>query len=207
MQVFYRKAFEAACRGNIPGNLKDAHFESWQALEEALLWLPSDEQRCDAVYGNWLMRLVNPGGRQLLDQRQHLIGDGALAANYLAELAQNANDAAAEEGADLRVSLHGDWLLVANNGRKVSPLNLIGLCDFFGHFSPPASKTRSIGRFGVGFKASFRIADEVFVQSSGFDREVLLSHPHYTVGPQCVASAPPGPRQGHSTAFRRGRAD
>ena len=83
-------------------------------MEEALRWLPSDEQRCDAVYCNWLMRLVNPGGRQLLDQRQHLIGDGALAANYLAELAQNANDAAAEAGAELRVSLHEDWLLVAN---------------------------------------------------------------------------------------------
>jgi hypothetical protein len=54
---------------------------------------------------------------------------------------------------------------VANNGRKITPLNLIGLCDFFGHFELPLPGVRSIGKFGVGFKASFGIADEIFVHT------------------------------------------
>lgn len=165
MPIFYRKAYEAACRGKIPSELADAHFDDWQALEEALFWLPTDEQRCDAVYGNWLMRLDAPGGSQQWDLREHLIQGGGLDANYLAELAQNANDAADGGDAELRVKPEPGWLLVANNGRKVTPLNLIGLCDFFGHFALPVAGVRAIGKFGVGFKSSFRIADEVFIHT------------------------------------------
>ena len=165
MPIFYRKAYEAACRGELPGGLTDDHFDDWQKLELAMLWLPTDEQRCDAVYGNWLMRLDAPGGAQQWDLREHLIQGGGLDANYLAELAQNANDAADGSEAELRVKPEPGWLFVANNGRKVTPLNLIGLCDFFGHFALPSPGVRSIGKFGVGFKSSFRIADEIFVHS------------------------------------------
>ena len=165
MPIFYRKAYEAACRGKIPPGLADAHFEDWQNLEQALLWLPTDEQRCDAVYGNWLMRLDAPGGAQQWDLVGHLIEGGGLDANYLAELAQNANDAADGGDAELRVKPEPGWLFVANNGRKVTPLNLIGLCDFFGHFALPVPGVLAIGTFGVGFKSSFRIADEIFVHT------------------------------------------
>lgn len=165
MSVFYRKAYEAACRGNIPGELTDQHFESWERLDEALKWLPTDEQRCDAIYGDWLMQLNNPGWPQLLTVKRLLIGSGALAANYLAELAQNANDAAEGEEAEVRIVFEDDWLVFTNNGRKVTPDNQIGLCRFFKHVDPRQAADEVIGQFGVGFKSSFRIADEVFVES------------------------------------------
>jgi len=52
-----------------------------------------------------------------------LIGRGALAANYLAELAQNANDAydetpEGEQGAQVRIILEGQWLFVQQQCRK-----------------------------------------------------------------------------------------
>jgi hypothetical protein len=66
---------------------------------------------------------------------------------------------------EIRVVLEGNWLVFANNGRKVTPLNQIGLCRFFRHFDPGLPLMQVIGQFGVGFKSSFRIADEVFVES------------------------------------------
>lgn len=167
MPDFYRQAYEAACRGNLPRELPDTQFDDWASVEEALRWLHRDEQRCDAIYGNWLMRLNNPGGSEQWKAREHLTRGGGLDANYLAELAQNANDAADGQDAELRVTTEQDWLVVANNGRKITPLNLIGLCDFFGHFELPLPGVRSIGKFGVGFKASFGIADEIFVHTWG----------------------------------------
>lgn len=167
MSVFYPKAYEAACRGTIPKQLTYHHFESWSRLDEALRWLPTDEQRCDAIYGDWLIQLSNPGWSERLTTRHLLIGNGALAANYLAELAQNANDAADGEEAEVRIVLHEDWLVFTNNGRKVTPDNQIGLCRFFKHVDPTLPVAAVIGQFGVGFKSSFRIADEVFVQSWG----------------------------------------
>ena len=165
MPLFHREAYEAACRGKVPTALTSDHFESWEKLEEALLWLPTDEQCSDAIYGDWLLQLNNPGGTERLAIKSLLIGNGALAANYLAELAQNANDAADMKEAEIRVVLEGNWLVFANNGRKVTPLNQIGLCRFFRHFDPGLPLMQVIGQFGVGFKSSFRIADEVFVES------------------------------------------
>lgn len=165
MPIFHPNAYEAACRGQVPDALTEEHFESWEKLEEALLWLPTDEQRSDAIYGDWLLQLNNPGGTERLAIKSLLIGSGALAANYLAELAQNANDAADMKEAEIRVMLHGNWLVFSNNGRKVTPLNQIGLCRFFRHFDPGLPLMQVIGQFGVGFKSSFRIADEVFVES------------------------------------------
>jgi hypothetical protein len=165
MSVFYRQAYEAACRGVLPPGLSDEHFESWKSLNEALLWLPTDEQRSDAIYGDWLMQLNTPGWAERLTVKGLLIGNGALAANYLAELAQNANDASEGEEAEVRIVLSGHWLVFCNNGRKVTPDNQLGLCRFFKHVDPQKTADQVIGQFGVGFKSSFRIADEVFVRS------------------------------------------
>ena len=170
-ELFYRAAYEAACRDAPPkqfGKLTDAHFESDPAaLEEALGWL-TPEQLCDAFYGDWLLQLHHPGGETQLQVRSLLIGQGALAANYLAELAQNADDAFDErDGAEIRLLVEGDWLLVANNGRRVTPGNLRGLCRFFVHSGGKirALDAETIGRFGIGFKSCYRIASEVFVRS------------------------------------------
>src|ERR1043165_6989389 len=108
MPIFHPNAYRAACRGQIPDALTEEHFESWEKLEEALLWLPTDGQRGDAIYGDWLLQLNNPGGTERLAIKSLLIGGGALAANYLAELAQNANDAADMKEAEIRVMLHGN---------------------------------------------------------------------------------------------------
>jgi hypothetical protein len=170
-KLFYRAAYEAACRDAPPkqfGRLTDAHFESDPAaLEEALGWL-TPEQLCDAFYGDWLLQLHHPGGETQLQVRSLLIGKGALAANYLAELAQNADDAFDErDGAEIRLLVEGDWLLVANNGRRVTPGNLRGLCRFFVHSGGKirALDAETIGRFGIGFKSCYRIASEVLVRS------------------------------------------
>ncbi len=160
--IFYREAYEAAS-GHAPGV---AAFETWEQLAKALDKL-TPEQRCDAVYADWLLQLHSPAHQALLQIRNLLIGQGALAANYLAELAQNADDAADGKAAEVRIVLDGDWLFVANNGRKVTSMNLLGLSRFFVH---AAEKVRelseeTIGRFGIGFKSSYRIASEVMVQT------------------------------------------
>lgn len=177
MPLFYRKAFEAACRGQIPSKLTDAHFDTWQGVEAAFLMLPTYSQWCDAVFGDWLMRLDAPGGVQLWESGRHLTQGGGLDANYLAELAQNANDAADGREAELRVKPGDGWLFVANNGRMVTPLNLIGLCNFFGHFPLQIPGVRAIGRFGVGFKSSFWIADQIYVHTWSADRRFTFRIP------------------------------
>ena len=88
MPEFYREAFQAAAGGTLPASIGDECFDNWEKLAEALDRL-SPEQRCDAVYADWLLQLHNPGHQALLQIRNLLIGQGALAANYLAELAQN----------------------------------------------------------------------------------------------------------------------
>jgi hypothetical protein len=160
--IFHREAYEAAA-GQVPGV---ASFETWEQLAEALEKL-TPEQRCDAVNADWLLQLHSPAHQALLQIRNLLIGQGALAANYLAELAQNADDAADGKDAEVRIVLDGDWLFVANNGRKVTSMNLLGLSRFFVH---AAGKVRelnaeTIGRFGIGFKSSYRIASEVLVHT------------------------------------------
>ena len=160
--IFHREAYEAAAEY---GPDLDS-FETWEQLAKALDKL-TPEQRCDAVYADWLLQLHSPSSQALLQIRNLLIGQGALAANYLAELAQNADDAADGKDAEVRIEREGDWLFVANNGRKVTSMNLLGLSRFFVH---AAGKVRelnaeTIGRFGIGFKSSYRIASEGLIHT------------------------------------------
>jgi hypothetical protein len=176
MPIFFRKAYEAACGGKVPPGLTPAHFNDWEKLGEALDWL-TPEQRCDATYADWLLQLNTPARQALLQVRNLLIGQGALAANYLAELAQNADDASDGSEAHIRVVPEGDWLFVSNNGRKITSSNLLGLCRFFVYSGKQVVdlNERTIGRFGIGFKASYRIASEVFVHT--WDKARAASSP------------------------------
>lgn len=164
MPIFHRQAYEVACDGKPPGILTPEHFNDWKLLAEALDLL-TPEQRCNAIYADWLLQLNSPAHLALLQVRNLLIGQGALAANYLAELAQNADDASDGQEAQLRIVLSDDWLFVSNNGRKVTSLNLLGLCRFFVHTAGGVVELsqETIGRFGIGFKSCYRIASEVFV--------------------------------------------
>ena len=171
MPIFYRKAIEAAIHPDRADWLTEAHLMDWNGLAAALDRL-TPEQRCDAIYLDWLLQLNSPARLALLQVRNLLIGRGALAANYLAELAQNANDAYDEEpegdkGAQVRIVLDGEWLFVSNNGRKVTPLNLLGLSRFFVHAADGIVELneQTIGRFGIGFKSCYRIASAVFVHT------------------------------------------
>lgn len=182
-KLFYRAAYEAACHDAPPKQIKkltDAHFETTvERLEEALGWL-TPEQLCDAFYGDWLLQLHDVGGYAQLQVRSLLIGQGALAANYLAELGQNADDAFDErEGAEVRLLVEGDWLLVANNGRRVTPGNLRGLSRFFIHSGGKVRElnAETIGRFGIGFKSCYRIASEVLVRSWDARDEIIFRLP------------------------------
>ena len=164
--IFYDQAIRAVANGRKVDWVKDEHLTDWQALASALEPL-TPEQRCDAIYADWLLQLNSPAHLALLQVRNLLIGQGALAANYLAELAQNADDASDGDTAHIRIELNGDWLFVSNNGRKVTPLNLLGLSRFFVHTAGKVVELneQTIGKFGIGFKSCYRIASEVFVHS------------------------------------------
>ena len=171
MPIFYRKAIEAAIHPGRADWLTEANLMDWDGLVTALSHL-TPEQRCDAIYLDWLLQLNSPARLALLQVRNLLIGRGALAANYLAELAQNANDAydetpEGEQGAQVRIILEGQWLFVSNNGRKVTPLNLLGLSRFFVHAGGGIVdlNEQTIGRFGIGFKSCYRIASSVLVHT------------------------------------------
>lgn len=171
MPIFYRKAVEAVLHPVGADWLTAEHLADWRGLADALSRL-TPEQRCDAIYIDWLLQLNSPARLALLQVRNLLIGSGALAANYLAELAQNANDAYDEEpegemGGQIRIVLDGEWLLVSNNGRKITPLNLLGLSRFFVHAAGGIVELneQTIGRFGIGFKSCYRIASEVHVHT------------------------------------------
>ncbi|MBI4660372.1 MAG: hypothetical protein HY735_16170 [Verrucomicrobia bacterium] len=165
--VFHHQAYRAV--GGTAAS--DTAFLDWRSLGKALDRL-SPEQRCDAIYADWLLQLTSPSHQALLQIRNLLIRQGAIAANYLAELAQNAHDASDGLQARIRIVLDGDWLFVGNNGRKVTSLNLLGLCRFFVHAADKRIvelSEETIGRFGIGFKSCYRIASEVFVFT--WDRE------------------------------------
>jgi hypothetical protein len=152
-KLFYRAAYEAACRDAPPkqfSKLTDAHFESDPAaLEEALGWL-TPEQLCDAFYGDWLLQLHHPGGETQLQVRSLLIGKGALAANYLAELAQNADDAFDErDGAETRVDVGPTGFQPA--AARLSALTSMKLAAPDG-FAPSTSRVR-IGRSALSYGA------------------------------------------------------
>ncbi|HXG49422.1 MAG TPA: hypothetical protein VNO52_17495 [Methylomirabilota bacterium] len=165
MPIFHEAAIRAAAgAGNNLNWLRPDHLADWSGLAAAFDRL-TPEQRCDAIYADWLLQLNSPARQALLQVRDLLIGQGAIAANYLAELAQNADDASDGRRAEVRIRLEGDWLLVGNNGRKVTSMNLLGLCRFFVHAAGRVVELndQTIGRFGIGFKSCYRIASEVFV--------------------------------------------
>lgn len=169
MPIFHFLAYQAACYDDLPSqhrNVGPEHFNATADLERVLARL-SAEQLCNAFYGDWLLQLDSVAGPAQLQVRSFLIGGGALAANYLAELAQNADDASDGWDAEVRLCVTEDWLLVANNGRKITPGNLHGLCRFFVHRGGRTHQldAATIGKFGIGFKSSYRIASEVRVCS------------------------------------------
>lgn len=163
MPIFHHKAIEAAIYPKSADWLKESHLADWNDLAEAMNRL-TPEERCDAIYIDWLLRL-NDNRTLILPIRDFLISQGALSANYLAELAQNADDACDDQEAEIRIVPKGEWLFVCNNGRKITSLNLLGLSRFFVHSAGKVVELndKTIGRFGIGFKSCYRIASEVFV--------------------------------------------
>ncbi len=170
MPKFYREAILAAhfADGAVPA-AEIGPLETWAEVAKALNEL-SPASRCHAIYADWLLQIHNVGGDVQIQIRDLLLGQGALAANYLAEMAQNADDSGATSQL---VVLEEDWLLVANNGRSLSSLNLLGLCRFFVHSNGEVVglTPETIGKFGIGFKSCHRVADEVFVWSWGAQEE------------------------------------
>ncbi len=162
MPKFYPEAFVAATHGRLTQAELGA-LNEWAEVAAQLDALSPKEQ-CDAIYADWLLQLHQPGGDAQVQVRDLLLGQGALAANYLGELAQNADDAGA---GSLLVQLREGWLLVANSGRVLRPLNLLGLCRFFVHSDGEVVglTADTIGRFGIGFKASHRVAQQLLVFS------------------------------------------
>jgi hypothetical protein len=74
--IFHREAYKAATGFAADGAL----FETWEQLAKALDKL-TPEQRCDAVYADWLLQLHSPAHQALLQIRNLLIGQGAMPAN------------------------------------------------------------------------------------------------------------------------------
>ena len=172
--IFYREAYEAACRQAPPrqiDELTEEHFELFPLLNEALEWL-TPQQRCDAIYADWLLSLNAPASGALLQVRDRLIRSGGLAANYLAEFAQNADDAIERtQGGEVRIWTIPGWLMVANNGRRFTAIDLLGLCRFFANGAKQfRTDDLTIGKFGIGFKSCYRIGSEVWV-TTWDDRE------------------------------------
>ena len=62
--IFHREAYEAAS-GRAPDV---AAFETWEQLAKAMDKL-TPEQRCDAVYADWLLQLHSPAHQALLQIR------------------------------------------------------------------------------------------------------------------------------------------
>jgi hypothetical protein len=74
--IFHREAYVAAAGYAADG----ASFETWEQLAKALDKL-TPEQRCDAVYGDWLLQLHSPAHQALLQLRNLLTGQGAMPAS------------------------------------------------------------------------------------------------------------------------------
>ncbi len=74
--IFHREAYETAA-GRPPNN---AAFRTWEQQAKALDRL-TPEQRCDAVYADWLLQLHSPAHQALLQIRNLLIGRHPVKAN------------------------------------------------------------------------------------------------------------------------------
>lgn len=163
MSDFYREAIAVALNSNSHPLVPAHHPATLVEAADILSQLPPQE-RCDAIYADWLMQLHNPGGAAQIQIRDLLLGQGAMDAHYLAELVQNADDSGASH---LVIAMEDEWLLVANNGKPLNSLNLLGLCRFFVHSNGKVVglTADTIGRFGIGFKASHRVAEQVVVST------------------------------------------
>lgn len=174
--IFYQKAYEAVCQNDpkILRKLRSTHFQDFDGLNEILEWL-TPKQRCDAIYASWLESVNGPDSGVLLEVRNRLIQQGGLSANYLAEFAQNADDAfPREKGGEVRIWTQPGWLFVANNGRRFTGIDLFGLCRFFANGAKQIKTDElTIGKFGIGFKSCYRIGSEVWVHT--WDKEERFS--------------------------------
>ena len=162
-----RSAFEKFTNVDIPDR-------PWDEVEQELLEQLSSQEKCDVIYASWLDTLHRPDGEAHVRTRNLLVGQNGLSASFLAELAQNAEDArrllGKARGGELLCAYDDGWLLVANNGIALSGMNMVGLCRFFVHHGGQeigieADEDGAIGKFGVGFKACHGIAEEVYVRS------------------------------------------
>jgi hypothetical protein len=95
MPRFYKEAILAAhCAEGTMSAADLGALETWPKVVQALNKL-GPAARCHAIYADWLLQLDEPGGDGQIQIRDLLLGQGALAANYLGEMAQNADDSGA----------------------------------------------------------------------------------------------------------------
>lgn len=80
MPIFYRKAIEAAIHPARADWLTEAHLMDWNGLAAALSRL-TPEQRCDAIYLDWLLQLNSPARLALLQVRNLFSGWHTVNAN------------------------------------------------------------------------------------------------------------------------------
>lgn len=64
-EIFHPQAYRAVINGDqrLAKKLKPAHFEDYKLLDEALGWL-NPQQRCDAIYADWLEQINSPSSCQ-----------------------------------------------------------------------------------------------------------------------------------------------
>ena len=167
-EIFDPIAYKAVLpeKSSVFKKIRREHFEEDTLLEEALSYL-TPQQRCDAIYAEWLQQINSSSGRSQIRERKLLVQQGGLAANYLAEFAQNADDACRNVAiGEVRIWTRPGWLFVANNGQGFTGLDLRGLCRFFANGTKiDASSDEMIGKFGIGFKSCYRIGAEVWVST------------------------------------------
>jgi hypothetical protein len=59
MPIFYEQAIRAGANGDPVNWIQDNHLSEWCGLASALDRL-TPEQRCDAIYADWLLQLNSP---------------------------------------------------------------------------------------------------------------------------------------------------
>lgn len=125
---------------------------------------------------------------------------GAYRDRLLAELAQNANDAAAPGRGRLLVSLRDDVLVVANTGRTLDVAGVSALATL--RASAKRDDTDSVGRFGVGFAAVLAVTDEPRVVSRDAGVEFSRARTEQLVSAEPSLAAELQQRAGHVPVLR-----
>jgi len=95
--------------------------------------------------------------------------------HVLTELLQNANDVKAKT---VKITLTDTGILFTHNGQSFTEANLKALCDVGESTKKPGT---DIGFMGIGFKATFKVADTVLVFSKPYQfcfnrEEVIVPH-------------------------------